>query len=141
MRQAKQVYKDQYPPYFDSIETYIPRYSQLQTLKSEVEFMERSVERSREKMLQEFDSWYMDTYDHSKSTHLHISSNDQRETANDDILDYQEKFDKMAFERIVQEDPESGSFYAARKNIFGSSKKKVNLPSISKSKGRRSPFK
>lgn len=36
----------------------------------------------------------------------------------EDVLDYQEKFDRMAVERIIAEDPEATYFYNARKNIF-----------------------
>jgi hypothetical protein len=32
-------------------------------------------------------------------------------------LDYQEKFDRMLAEKIMMEDPESGYFYNARKNV------------------------
>jgi hypothetical protein len=33
-----------------------------------------------------------------------------------DVLDYQEKFDKMQAEKINDEDPEATSFYNARKS-------------------------
>jgi dsDNA-specific endonuclease/ATPase MutS2 len=116
---------------------YREAYEQLQFLRREIEYITRSVERGREKLLTEFEMWYTDMY-------MKAASESKEESPDsEDVLDYQEKFDKLEQERIMQEDPESIHFYNARKVALsarrksGGKSRSSSLPAIAR-KG--SPF-
>ena len=142
---------------------YRSSFEQLQAAKNEVDYLTRSINTSREKLLMEFETWFQTSFEHPNQANGNGLANNNtaplaKEEAQDsaevveDVLDYQEKFDRMAAEKILQEDPESAYFYNARKNVFnvrkgGTPAKKQssspNLPQIKKTPGNKkaSPFK
>lgn len=94
-------------------------YEQLQGTRGEVEYVSKLVNRCREKLLMDFETWYSNTFSHEEpQTNDNDAPDPELEQPSEDVLDYQEKFDKMLAEKILQEDPESAYFYNARKTVL-----------------------
>lgn len=83
----------------------------------------------------DFEQWYQDSFDHGNAKPTNLE-----EKESEDVMDYQEKFEKMNLEKVIAEDPESSAFYNARKNVYGINKAAIGLPKITK-KSKKTPFK
>jgi kinesin family protein 6/9 len=69
---------------------------------------------TRAALVKEFQEWY----DKGGGLDLLV----QRD-ADEDDMDYGEKFDQLELQRALNRDPESGAFFAAKKGLLGSTKR------------------
>jgi kinesin family protein 6/9 len=105
MRQARDTKRD-----------YRMLHDALTEAKQEVAFLERSLDFTRARLVQEFQAWY-----HNDDDGLMLSSSHTVDTAaeeeEDDKLDEGEKFDQLELERIRAQDPDSLAFFQAQKKV------------------------
>lgn len=100
---------------------YRESFEELKVLKSEVEYLTKLSEQSRAKLVMEYDSWYKSVYEDGDDigkvvTMLGQSGMDV--TADGEVMDDAEKFDRMEVERVITEDPESLAYHNAAKHVF-----------------------
>ena len=97
-------------------------------IENEVTYMKSLVSQTQNRIANEFFTWYKTRYNASSSI-ISNQNTDFKESV-EDVLDDGEQFDKLERERIQNDDPESLSFYNARKNAFSKTankKKNVSL--------------
>lgn len=141
----------------DAKKNYRDAYEQLKSIQLEVDTITRMMEQCRQKLITDFDVWYGNTFvaDSSSSSSVPPSTADKRPALpvsnTEDVLDFQEKFDKLGFEKIVQVEPEAAAFYNAAKlrqkkelttskKISPSSPSKSSSQSLNAKKGSPSKF-
>lgn len=87
-------------------ESYRTIYESLKQLRSDIDYTSRVTDTCRQKIMTEFENWFESRY-----------GTNSESNAEKDVLDIGEKFDRLALERMSQEDPDSLPFYNAKKNI------------------------
>lgn len=104
----------------DLKQAYRNDFDELKNLKAEVQYCQRLVDQCRQRLIQEFDNWYAESF-------LNQSEEPQTSVAaghgirpgifipyNPNVLeDEQEKFDRLQME-LLMNDPESAAFYNAK---------------------------
>ncbi|XP_053385895.1 kinesin-like protein KIF9 isoform X1 [Mercenaria mercenaria] len=104
----------------DLKQTYRNDFDELKNLKAEVQYCQRLVDQCRQRLIQEFDNWYAESF---------LNQSDEPQTSvaaghgirpgifipyNPNVLeDEQEKFDRLQME-LLMNDPESAAFYNAK---------------------------
>ena len=99
-------------------------YAELNEAREDIERSVLSVDQCRQKNMAEFEDWF-------DKRHAIVSSegNTSENMADRDTLDIGEKFDRLALDRMSQEDPSSFPFYNAKKTA---ERKTLKLRSIIK---------
>eukprot|EP01028_Stygiella_incarcerata_P008109 TRINITY_DN3446_c0_g1_i1.p1 TRINITY_DN3446_c0_g1~~TRINITY_DN3446_c0_g1_i1.p1 ORF type:complete len:836 (+),score=260.83 TRINITY_DN3446_c0_g1_i1:145-2508(+) len=106
----------------DARRGYREAYDILRETKKELEYMESAVIASKEKLVPAFEEWYSSRYREESALEGGETEDEGIQLdANGDVLDEGEKFERMEMDRILEEDPESGAFYKARKERLGRS--------------------
>eukprot|EP01112_Ceratiomyxa_fruticulosa_P010632 TRINITY_DN2820_c0_g1_i1.p1 TRINITY_DN2820_c0_g1~~TRINITY_DN2820_c0_g1_i1.p1 ORF type:complete len:954 (+),score=259.19 TRINITY_DN2820_c0_g1_i1:209-3070(+) len=117
-------------------------YEQLRTVQAEIDTVTRMIDQCRQKLISDFEAWYSLTFYTEEQTNNanntnntnnntnnsnNNNSNNENEwqpapvgkngVAEDDIMDYQEKFERMGIEKMVKAaaEPEAAAFYSAAK--------------------------
>jgi hypothetical protein len=132
LKDVKQNYKENFAQ-LQSVKGKKSIQSPLTNSLGEIEYTTRLIDKCREKSVMEFEQWYAESFDHGSAK----PASDPQEKETEDMMDYQEKFEKMNLEKVIAEDPESSAYYNARKNVYGV--KAVGLPKITK-KAKKGPF-
>jgi kinesin family protein 6/9 len=89
---------------------YREQYSALSEVRSEIEYCSRLVDQCRQRLMTEFEAWYVNSYGMSEVA-------GKMGTLDDDVIDIGEKFDRMQSERMSHEDPDSVPYYNARREV------------------------
>lgn len=79
-------------------------YEELRALRTEIDYCVKTTDHCRQKNMTEFENWFESRY------------GGQGDHVEKDVLDIGEKFDRLAMEKMSQEDPNSLPFYNAKKN-------------------------
>lgn len=111
-------------------EVYKQVFEDRKMLKSEMDYIEKALENLRQTLIANFQSFYDDNYqDPAEEQKPPLSSRSSRkgveEEAKEDVLDEGEKFEKLWYNKLQQEDPESLNYYMAYKKA-GKAKKATN---------------
>lgn len=101
---------------------YRAAFDSLKTAREELAWAERAVVNTRAQLVADFEEWYGagvggegEGDDGVKGSLMNATSASALAAARGDVLDNGEAFEKMNMDRLMQEDPEAVSFYAARK--------------------------
>jgi kinesin family protein 6/9 len=87
---------------------YRVQYTSLSEIRSEIEYCARLVDQCRQRLMTEFEAWYVNSYGMSEVA---------GKVGEDDVIDIGEKFDRLQSERMSHEDPDSVPYYNARREI------------------------
>ena len=93
---------------------YRENYEELQNTKSEILYCEKLVSQCRQRLLTEFDSWYMESF-LGPDEQITSSVSGDRKVSREGYVpeDEQEKFDRLQLE-LLMEQPDSVPYYNAR---------------------------
>jgi kinesin family protein 6/9 len=92
---------------------YRAAFGELKQEKEEAQYLSQLVETCRRKLISGFEQWYAARYGAEEPVVELGPAVDE----SGEVLDYGEQFDKMEMEKITAEDPDSVSFYNARKAV------------------------
>jgi kinesin family protein 6/9 len=101
---------------------YQKSYSDLKSIRSEIDYCSHLVDQCRQKFMTEFEEWYESIYGGGQS-YAQTILNSQGE----DVLDIGEKFDRLQLERMSAEDPDSLAYYNAKKNTQRRNQRKLPI--------------
>jgi kinesin family protein 6/9 len=90
---------------------YREQYASLSDVRSEIEYCSRLVDQCRQRLMTEFEAWYVNSYGMSDVAGKAGAGQE------DDVIDIGEKFDRLQSERMSHEDPDSVPYYNARREI------------------------
>ena len=93
---------------------YRATFEEVKRAKASLPGLTTAAAETRAALVQEFQEWY----DKGGGLDLLV----QRD-ADEDDMDYGEKFDQLELQRALNRDPESGAFFAAKKGLLGSTKR------------------
>ncbi len=93
---------------------YRATFEEVKRLKASLPGLTTAAAETRAALVQAFQEWY------EKGGGLDLLV--QRD-ADEDDMDYGEKFDQLELQRALNRDPESGAFFAAKKGLLGSTKR------------------
>ena len=93
---------------------YRATFEEVKRAKASLPGLTTAAAETRAALVQEFQEWY----DKGGGLDLLV----QRD-ADEDDMDYGEKFDQLELQRALNRDPESGAFFAAKKGLMGSTKR------------------
>jgi hypothetical protein len=93
---------------------YRSTFEEVKRLKASLPDLTTAAAETRAALVKEFQEWY----DKGGGLDLLV----QRD-ADEDDMDYGEKFDQLELQRALNRDPESGAFFAAKKGLLGSTKR------------------
>lgn len=93
---------------------YRAMFEEVKRLKASLPGLTTAAAETRAALVQAFQEWY------EKGGGLDLLV--QRD-ADEDDMDYGEKFDQLELQRALNRDPESGAFFAAKKGLLGSTKR------------------
>ena len=93
---------------------YRATFEEVKGLKASLPGLTTAAAETRAALVQAFQEWY------EKGGGLDLLV--QRD-ADEDDMDYGEKFDQLELQRALNRDPESGAFFAAKKGLLGSTKR------------------
>lgn len=99
-------------------------YEEMRNVKSEVEYCQKLVDQCRQRLVQEFDAWYSDSFLGGPVTTsasvgfgtrpgIHPPARLQLTTRQANLEDEQEKFDRLQ-QQVLMENPDSAAFYNAK---------------------------
>ncbi|KAL3901744.1 MAG: hypothetical protein SGCHY_000372 [Lobulomycetales sp.] len=88
--------------------SYRQQYAALSEVRSEIDYCSRLVDQCRQRLMTEFESWYVKSYGANE-----VAGTSQEE----DVIDIGEKFDRLQSERMSHEDPDSVPYYNARREV------------------------
>ncbi|KAJ1555029.1 Kinesin-like protein kif9, partial [Cladochytrium tenue] len=91
-------------------QTYRDLVDRLRQARLDVSYCARLVDQCRQKLVLDFDQWYEATYGRLPA------DLDAVDAQSEDLMDIGERFERLQFERMSQEDPDSLPYYNARKN-------------------------
>ena len=95
--------------------SYRQHYDALKSIRTEIEYVSHLVDQCRNKLLMEFEAWWDALYvANFKPNNAIFEAGENNQV--EDVLDIGEKFDKLQFERMSHEDPDSLPYYNAKKN-------------------------
>jgi kinesin family member 6/9 len=77
------------------------QYESLKQIRSDIDYTTRLTDTCRQKIMAEFETWFESRY----------GGKSGEANAEMDVLDIGEKFDRLALERMSQEDPDSLPLY------------------------------
>jgi len=129
MREAKKSYRD--------------AYEQLKSIQTEVDTVSRMTEQCRQRLISDFEIWFANTFVHDPSNNSppvnekHSTISSTIAANGEDAMDFQEKFDQLGYEKVVQADPDAAAFYSAykqKKDQLAARKQTIKSPPINKSK-------
>jgi len=95
---------------------YQVHFQERRVLSDEVGYLKGLIEQSKMNLCNKFLEWY-------KTKYGEATNEETQQNGDEDVLDDGEKFDKMELEKIMAEDPDSVSFYNARKATTGAKKR------------------
>lgn len=95
---------------------YQSQFADRKTVSTEASYLKGLVEQSKMNLCNKFLEWYKNKYGE-------VGADGGGDGNEEDILDDGEKFDKMELEKLMQEDPDSVSFYNAKKATAAAKKK------------------
>lgn len=93
---------------------YRDKYDERRTIKSEYDYVSKTIDTIRKRLLSEFEMWYSENYGdiHEGRKDHQILDAKQQEL---DRLDDDEKFELLELERLQREDPESMTYFRAKR--------------------------
>ncbi|KNC53487.1 uncharacterized protein AMSG_01201 [Thecamonas trahens ATCC 50062] len=95
--------------------TYREAFEAYKAAKADVSYLDRHVTECRQRLLADFDEWFMASFGHLPLKPAASAS--ELLEPNQDVLDDGEKWDLQQTQRIAKEDPDAVAFYTARMNV------------------------
>jgi len=96
--------------------SYRDNYEKLRAMKLKVTDLQASIQSNKERLLEEFDSWYVMTYGEEPREQSREENSGPVYGPGGDMLDPDEAFEKLEVERIMEDDPKSFAFTQASKH-------------------------
>jgi kinesin family protein 6/9 len=98
---------------------YRQAFEDLKILKSEADYLTMQVEKARQTLVFDFESWYRASYeDDDGGVDDSAIGGAGGVSAEGEVMDDGEKFDRLEVERVMSEDPDSLAYHNAAKNVF-----------------------
>jgi len=98
---------------------YRQAFEDLKMLKSEADYLNKQVELARAKLVRDFEAWYSASYEDGQGGgNGSMLGGTAEESADGEVMDDGEKFDRLEVERVMSQDPDSLAFHNAAKNVF-----------------------
>eukprot|EP01137_Pigoraptor_chileana_P026532 Opistho-2@7958 len=105
----------------DLKQKYRTDYEELRAVRSDIEYCQRLVDQCRHKLMTEFETWYHQVLmgeppGRSNMGSASMGGMKSPDRGMEDVLDDQERFDRLQMEKLMNEEPDAIAFYKARKN-------------------------
>jgi len=96
--------------------SYREAFEKLRAAKHKVNDLTASIQSNKERLLEDFDLWYVTTYGPEPKEKVKQENSGPVYGPNGDMLDPDEAFEKLEVERIMEKDPKSFAFTQAAKH-------------------------